>query len=189
MSNYGYYIFTGSGAQENKEDNTMAKKDLIKRSDYAPTGGSHLVSRFHDAVDDMFSRFWDDFPSFDMKLFDEIQPTRSKFPAVDVYSTEEGFQVDIAVAGFNKDDVELELKDNTLFIKADSNTECEDSDEKGTCLKKEIARRSFRRAIRFPEKIDSDQVEASYKDGVISCSVGKVVPEELEDGTVKIQIN
>lgn len=166
----------------------MAKKDLVVRNSTAPTGSDYFVSRFHDAVDDIFGRFWGDFPRFDMKLFDEIQPMRSNFPAVDVYSTDEDYQVEIAVAGFNKDDIELELKDNTLLIKADSSSECEDSDEKGKCLRKEIARRSFRRAVRFPEKVDSEKIDCSYKDGIIHCAIGKVVPDEVEDGTVKIEI-
>jgi HSP20 family protein len=145
-------------------------------------------SRFHDAFGDVFGKFWNDFPHFyEMKLFEDIQPFKSNFPAVDIWETDSDYHIDIAIAGFNKDEVQLELKENALLISAESNSEC--SNEGVKCLKKEIARRSFRRAVRFPEKVDTEKIECSYKDGVINCHIGKVVPEKPEDTSVKIKIN
>jgi HSP20 family protein len=168
------------------------KKDLTLRKTSAPMGGSYIMSRFHDIVDDVFSR-WNDSDPFAMKFFDDIQPFKSNFPAVDVWSTDTDYKVDIAVAGFNKDEVSLELKDDILVIAADSKNVREENDkdeEAGNeckCLRKEIARRSFRRAVRFPEKVDPGKIDCVYKDGVIQCTIGKVVPEE-EDTGIKIEI-
>jgi HSP20 family protein len=164
-------------------------KDLVKRTDTSPMGRLFGLSRFHD---DFFPRFgalmdemWSDF-SLDATLFDQIQP-KGALPKVNVKSTDCEYKVDIAVAGFDKGDVELELKDNALFIKADKQDEAGEQDEEGTWLRREIAQRSFRRVVKFPEQVDTEKIDCNYENGVISCSIGKVQCEP-EDATIKIDI-
>ena len=165
-------------------------KDLIKRRSTSPMGRLYGLSRFHDGFFDRFDKWfdevWGDF-SLDASLFDQIQP-KGAFPKVNVKSTECDYKVDIAVAGFNKEDVELELKDNALFIKADRKQEASEEDDDGTWLRREIAQRSFRRVVSFPEQVDPEKIECGYENGVISCSIGKVQCDPEEDDTVKIEI-
>lgn len=166
-------------------------KDLVKRTETSPMGRLFGLSRFHD---DFFSRFetlmddvWNGF-SLDASLFDQIQP-KGAFPKVNVRSTDCDYKVDIAVAGHDKDDVELELKDNALFIKADKQEESGEKDEDGTWLRREIAQRSFRRVVKFPEQVDPEKIDCKYENGIISCSIGKVQCEPEEDNSIKIKID
>lgn len=166
----------------------MEKNEM---KDLAPYSGSMLSRMLDDnrfrgvfsRVEDLFSEMMDMVPAWDSKVFCEMQP-KGVFPKVNVSETDEAFGVEIAIAGFDKEDVSLELKDNTLFIEANKKEEAE-SEEKNY-LMKEIAQRSFRRVLRFPVKVDSEKIECSYKNGIINCSIGK--SDAVKPDVVKIDI-
>lgn len=126
------------------------------------------IKRFRSGLEALF----DDFFSTDwgIDIFENMQP-KASFPKVNVSETEDGYNVDIAVAGFNKDDVKLELKDNDLIVSADKQEK--DDERNGKYLRQEISRRSFKRVIRFPKNVDSTKTEAEYKDGIIYFKVKK----------------
>jgi HSP20 family protein len=168
-------------------------KDLVRRTITDPMDGRLGLSRFRNDLSDWMSVFnsafdeiWDG-NRLDIALFDQIQ-SKVKFPKVNVKSTDDAYEVDIAVAGFSKDDVRLELKENALCIRADKKAEDGEQEEDGTWLRREIAQRSFRRLIKFPEQVDTDKIECKYENGVISCSIGKVIQDQTEDDTIKIDI-
>jgi len=162
-------------------------KDLIRRRNAGPMGRPFAKGRFPDIFsefNDIVQHFWND-SNWDTRIFEEIQP-KGRFPKVDVRSTDTGYIVDIAAAGFDKSDVSLELRDNCLLIKANKSEEDEESD--GTYIYREIAKRSFSRVVRFPEKIDVNDVECNYENGIVTCSIGKLKAEKNKE-SVKIEIN
>lgn len=148
------------------------------------------IRRFEDVFSNAIENLVRDFsePSFfkDVSMFEDIQ-AKSNFPKINVSETEDKYEVDIAVAGFSKDDVNLELKNNTLVITAEKKDESEDSQDK-KYLCREISYRSFSRAVRFPHKIVNDSANADYNEGVIKVTVDKINAEE-KDGSFKIDIN
>ena len=169
---------------EYMEDKNMKKdiaiRDIDSMGDMFALG--HFSNIFEDvrrSIDNAFGNW-----KFDMLAFEELQP-KGFFPKVNIIENESDYEVEIAVAGFDKDDVELELKDNAIFIKAEKNIDSDEENKK--YLKREIAYRSFRRLINFPMEIDSTEVFAEYVNGVIKCRVGKVVSTAPD--TVKIKIN
>jgi len=159
-------------------------KDLVKRADSM----SNLLDfgRLHDIVDGFERSFFDKLDDFGwhIKTFEQIQP-RGSFPKVNVIDSEREYDVEIAIAGFDKGDLALELKDNCLFIKAEKKEEA--SDEGKSYLMKEIAQRSFRRVIRFPVEVDPNNIDCICEGGLCKCTIGKVMTEEKDD-TVKIDI-
>lgn len=140
------------------------------------------VNRFRNEVDDLFESFFSS-PAIDVFDTMQINTSRSTFPKVNVSETDEDYTVDIAVAGFDKDDVDLELKDNALFIDAKKK---EEKDSK-KYLRREISFRSFSRMIRFPDTVTSE-VTASYKDGLINVNIKKEIKKPEESGGIKINI-
>lgn len=166
-------------------------KDLIKRTETSPMGRLFGLSCFHDnflsRFDSLMDEVWNGF-NLDAGLFDQIQP-KGSFPKINIKDTACDYEIDIAVAGFSKDDVQLELKDNSLFIKADKREEDGEQEKDGTWLRREIAQRSFRRVIKFPEQIDKNKIECKYENGIINCSIGKVICEPEKDDTIKITVN
>lgn len=161
----------------------MEDRNLINKSDSMSTFPfrrfDSLMETLHQQMDSLFST-----GSFDMSIFDEIQP-RGNFPKMNVKETENSYIVEAAIAGFAKEDVELELKENILYLKGEYKGAKESTNEK--ILKKEIAMRSFRRAIRFPHKINTEDINCTYDKGIITCTIGKVEPNGPK--TTKIKIN
>ena len=163
-------------------------KDLVKSD---PMGRLFALNRFDDIFEHsfapLFKRFDELWKNWDlnMEAFDKLQP-KGSFPKVNVIENEDSYDVEIAVAGFDKDNVSLELKDNAMLIKADKTEEtcCEENEKK--YLAKEISSRSFRRTIVFPGEVNVDDITAKYDDGLIKCRVGKVI-EDIPT-SVKIDI-
>jgi len=163
-------------------------KDLVRRRMAGPLGRSIAAGRFPDIFSEfnrMFDNFWNDH-NWEASIFEEIQP-KGKFPKIDVQSFDDKYVVDIAAAGFDKEDIDLELRDNCLLIKATKAEETSDSEE-GKYIYREIAKRSFSRVVRFPEKIDIHNIDCKYENGIVTCSIGKAQTEDKKD-TIKIKIN
>lgn len=162
----------------------MTKKDLTLYSG-SPMRRLFEISRFGDiaAEFDRLFNHWD----LDMKTFTDMQP-KATFPKVNVAETEDKYEVEVALAGFDKEDISMELRDNCLCIKADKKEEVSDEDSEKKYLMKEISSRSFRRALNFPSKIMTDDIECNHKDGVIKCILKKEKPVEIADDTIKIDI-
>jgi len=147
-----------------------------------------VMARFRNDMSDLFENLFNDLTDekwMQMDIFDDIQ-SKSTFPKINVSETEDNYKVDIAVAGFSKDDVNLELKDSVLRITADKKEESESTDT--SYLRKEISYRSFARAVKFPCRINSDSVSATYENGIISVAIDKIKEEDLNCG-VKIEVN
>ena len=145
------------------------------------------IARLRTDMEGLIESFFTDFMGdkfTQLSIFEDLQP-KSSFPKINVSESDDDYKVDIAVAGFSKDDVNLELKDGVLSIKADKKEDNEESDT--SYLRREISYRSFARAVKFPCRVDPDSVDAEYKDGVINVKINKIKEEDL-DCRVKIEV-
>lgn len=156
----------------------MTGKSLMRRNRYG-------VSPFERLTTDMGSIFKDFFGD---NIWDYVEtkydllPTikGNEFPKVNVLESDDGYAVEIAVAGFSKEDVFLTLKDNQLIISAEKKEEKSEGEDKNY-LHKEIAYRSFSRVIGFPKKVMEDSCDAKYENGIINVSFKKAELEEKPD--------
>jgi len=71
-------------------------------------------------------------------------------PQIDVIRTESGFEVEIPVAGFKMNQIELIVKENVLTVTAKSE------------------RRAFTRSLKLPDDVDSQAIEASVDNGLLT---------------------
>jgi len=163
----------------------MIRKSLLPAT--ASSWGVPAIGRLRKEMDELFDDFFGSImKSPDKLIFDDIQ-SQSSFPKINVSETETAYGVEIAIAGFNKADVNLELKDNVLIINAEKKEENEESEK--NYLRKEISSRSFYRAVKFPEKVDTDNIISDYKDGIININLGKFKEPEKTDHVVKIKVS
>lgn len=125
---------------------------------------------------------------FDEECFD-IQPVDRGFPKVNVDELDGSYEVEAALAGFGKENVQLELKENKiLVISCDKKEEKEEKDEDKKTLLKELSSRSFRRVLNFPDNIDVENISSTLEEGVLKISLPKIKKEEEESSSVKIDI-
>ncbi len=103
--------------------------------------------------------------------------------ALDVAEKDDAFIVKASLPGINPDDLEITLTDNVLTIKGEIK---EDKDfEEGQWHLRERRYGAFQRSITLPTPVDSNKIDATYKDGVITLHVPKVEEVKPKRITVK----
>ncbi|MFB6081184.1 MAG: Hsp20/alpha crystallin family protein [Halanaeroarchaeum sp.] len=93
--------------------------------------------------------------------------------AVDVEDAGDEFVVTVDLPGFEKDAVDVRVKDRTLTIEADRETASE-SDPDSNYIRRERHTQSVSRHVTLPETVDTDDVSATMKNGVLTVTLGKL---------------
>jgi HSP20 family protein len=93
-------------------------------------------------------------------------------PPVDIFETDEALVMKAELPGFSKDDISIEMKENTLVIKGERKRE--DEVKEGNYHRMERAYGAFQRSFLLPTTVDQEKVRASYKDGVLELRLPKV---------------
>ena len=107
--------------------------------------------------------------------------TTNEYPPYDIIKEgESNYTIELAVAGFKKDELRIQLKDNTLTIKGESNSK----NSNGDYLHKNIARRSFSKNFTLAENIEVG--DAEFEDGVLGVSLTHNIPEEQRPKEISI---
>ena len=107
--------------------------------------------------------------------------TTNEYPPYDIIKEgESNYKIELAVAGFKKDELSIQLKDNTLTIKGESNSK----NSNGDYLHKNIARRSFSKDFSLAENIEVG--DAEFEDGVLGVSLTHNIPEEQRPKEISI---
>ena len=125
-----------------------------------------------------FTALYPQFVGFD-NIFNELErlvdgtaPTRNtSFPPHNIIKLDDNkYVVEMAVAGFGQDEVDVELQDGTLIVKGEKKDQTEvDYVYRG------IATRSFTKSIRLSETIEVRG--AQFKDGILKIGLENVVPD------------
>ena len=107
--------------------------------------------------------------------------TTNEYPPYDIIKEgENNYKIELAVAGFKKDELSIQLKENTLTIKGETNSK----NSNGDYLHKNIARRSFSKGFSLADNIEIGS--ASFEDGVLSVNLTQNIPEEQKPKEIKI---
>jgi len=105
-------------------------------------------------------------------------------PAVDIYETDDKVVLKAELPGLKKEDIDIQIRDNTLTLKGEKKFEKEVKEE--NYHRVERAYGSFQRSFTLPSTIKQEGIEASFKDGVLEISLPKV--EEAKPKQIKIQV-
>jgi len=123
------------------------------------------------------------------QLFENFMPMRKWeggnifTPAVDIKDEGNKLLITTDLPGMNKEDIELNLKEDMLEISAKSGTEKE-TEEEGY-IRKERQYTHFYRAVRLPASVKEEESTAKIENGVLTITLPKM---ELEEPAKKIQI-
>ena len=108
----------------------------------------------------------------------------SAYPKVNVYEFEDKVGIVAEIPGLDKKQLNVEVEEGVLTISGDKHSIFEDEGAKG--LRRELKQSSFKRSFELGEQLDGDNINASFKDGVLSVSIPKVEPEKPKKTSVKI---
>ena len=128
-------------------------------------------------------------PFFNDSFFDDFfKPTRQhrgNFPVVnnmrsDIIEHDDSFQIDMQLPGYAKEDVEVSIKDGYLTVSANHVENKDEKDKSGKFIRKECYRGSCERSFYVGDYINSNNVKASFKDGMLTLTLPKqeALPKE-----------
>jgi HSP20 family protein len=92
-------------------------------------------------------------------------------PPVDIYETDNAFMLKAELPGFSKEDVNIEMHENRLIIRGERKRETEAKEDRYHRLERAYGR--FERAFWLPSTVDAEDIQASFKDGVLELSMPK----------------
>jgi HSP20 family protein len=131
-----------------------------------------VFSTFSNMLDNLFER---EFPD----IF-RSEPSHT-VPAVNVIESKDGFILELAAPGMDKNDFRLKMEHNILSITGQKENNKEENDSKYT--RKEFSYCSFERSFTLPNTVNSENINASYENGVLKISLPK--KEEAKEKPVK----
>ena len=124
-----------------------------------------------------------DFP-FDKRFFGSHSPLYGKHEKnlmkTDVRETESGYEVDIDLPGFKKDEINIQLDNGYLSISAAKGLDKDEQDKEGKYIRKERYAGSMSRSFYVGNAITQDDIKAKYESGILRLSVPKKAAEEIE---------
>ncbi len=89
---------------------------------------------------------------------------------IDVFETEHGYHVHALLPGMKAEDIELTVQQNTLSLKGQFHPSVKKG-QQVTWLMQEIGSGSFERTLTFPKPIDTEKLETTYENGVLSIFI------------------
>ena len=93
-------------------------------------------------------------------------------PPVDIYETEDALVLTAMLPGVSKDDVSIEVHNNTLLLRGERKPASAVSDER--YYRRECMYGPFQRSFVLPATVDQNQVQATYHDGLLELRLPKV---------------
>jgi HSP20 family protein len=106
-------------------------------------------------------------------------------PPIDVHETPDELVVSAALPGMKADDVEITMTGQTLTLRGEFKADEEISREQ--YLYRERRFGSFSRTLQLPVRVQGDQAQASFNDGVLTLSIPKA--EEVKPRQIRINAN
>jgi len=117
------------------------------------------------------------------KRISEYTEALPEKPSLDLIETDEKLIIKTDLPGVKKEDINIELTEDSITITADFKEEIEV--EKGNYVKKERRYGEARRELRLPAKIKVDEAKATFEDGVLTVELPKV--EVKKKQTLKVE--
>jgi len=147
-------------------------------STYLPTlFGENLM----DVFDDFDRSFFRSFPQPDRALYGK---NAGRMMKTDVKETDEGYELDVELPGFKKDEIKLELNSGYLTISTEKNLEKDEKNQQGKILRQERYSGTMQRSFYVGGSITEEDIKAKYENGVLSLMIPKKearkVPEKKQ---------
>lgn len=136
-----------------------------------------LVKHYPKSINNLFDEF------FNLPNVWNGEPTENYFmPAVNVHETTEGYHVELNVPGRNKEDFKINLDNNILTVSFEKKESKEQKEYK--TIRREFSYQSFKRSFTLDEKVNAENIQAKYDNGILKLFVPKkeevkVLPKQI----------
>ena len=130
--------------------------------------------------ENLFNDDWMDFgfPEVDKALYGKHANNVMK---TDVKETDTGYEVDIDLPGFKKDEINAQLDNGYLTISAAKGLDKDEKDKKGKYIRKERYAGAMSRSFYVGEGVTEEDIKAKYEDGILRLVVPKKDAKAVEN--------
>jgi len=140
-------------------------------------------SVFREDLWDVFDRFAKD---FDVPGLDSASHFTPKIEVKDLGNT---YQICAEVPGMEEKDINVSLKENNLIIEGERKNETKQEDKKKGLFHSEMSYGQFYRSIPLSDDIDTENVNASYKNGLLTVELAKHPGKAVKERKIPIGAN
>lgn len=130
----------------------------------------------HRSIDDLLEGFFGGVPA---------EAAVGVTPRFDVSETDTAIVVEAELPGMDEKDIELTLQENILTLKGEKKRE-EETKEKN-CYISERSFGHFQRSLQLGSGVDTEHVDAAFKNGVLTVNIPKLEPEQSKARTIDIK--
>ena len=134
-----------------------------------------------------FSIGFDDmFDQFESMLGNGGMTMQSNYPPYNIRKTgKDNYSIEVALAGFNKKDVEVEFEDNILTVRTKQLNKSEDQNAVGEIIHKGISQRQFARSFTIADDVKVNGAE--LKDGLLTIACERILPDHKKKRLIDIK--
>ncbi len=131
--------------------------------------------------DDVFNHFES---LFNDDYFTLSSTVGTNYPPYNIVRSDENkYDIEIALAGFNRDDIDVSVEDSVLTIETKSINESS-HDESNKVIHRGISKRYFKKL--FTLALDVEVHSAELKDGLLRISMERIIPENKKRKTIDV---
>lgn len=106
-------------------------------------------------------------------------------PAVNIKENENGFTIEVAAPGLNKEDFNIKLEKDILTVSSEDENKKDENNESFT--RREFTFKSFSRSFSIPETIDQNKIKASHMNGILILELQKLDEAKMKKAkTIKV---
>ena len=133
---------------------------------------------FSIGFDDMFDQF--------ESMLGNGGLVHNNYPPYNIRKTgKDNYAIEVALAGFSKNDVEVEFEDNLLTVRTKQVNKSEESNVDGEIIHKGISQRQFARSFTIADDVKVNG--AALKDGLLTISCERIIPEHKKKKVIEIK--
>ena len=117
------------------------------------------------------------FPEVDKALYGKHASHEMK---TDVKETDSGYEVDIDLPGFKKDEINVQLDNGYLSISAAKGLDTEETNKEGKYIRKERYAGAMSRSFYVGDALTQEDIKAKYESGILRLSIPKKEAKQVE---------
>lgn len=126
-----------------------------------------FLPTFNDMFDDLFH------DPFDYSSVDTMR--------TDIVEKDNHYLLNMELPGYNKDDIQMELKDGYLIVSATKDINNEEKDDEGRIIRRERYSGSCNRRFYVGDQVSEKDIKASFDNGELRVSIVKDEPTKIEE--------
>ena len=130
-----------------------------------------------DPIFDRFERMFDD---------DFFSTPMVNYPPYNIVKTGDyTYDIELALAGFNKKDINVEYNDGVVTVKSIHETKSEEDERNGSVLHRGISKRHFTKSFTIADDVEVRGAE--LKDGLLKISLERIIPESKKPRSIEVK--